>query len=148
MDDQFADHRIVVRWYTVARVNVRIPANSKTARNVDLLDLAGRRHEILVRVLCVDATLDGGTATGNVALSEGELLARSDSNLLLNQINAGDQFGNRVLDLNPSVDFDKVKVVVFVDNELNRAGVVVVGCLLYTSPSPRDQRGSRMPSSA
>ena len=25
---------------------------------------------------------------------------------------------------------------------------VVVACLLYTSPSPRDQRGSRMPSSA
>ena len=24
----------------------------------------------------------------------------------------------------------------------------VVSCLLYTSPSPRDQRGSRMPSSA
>ena len=25
---------------------------------------------------------------------------------------------------------------------------LVVNCLLYTSPSPRDQRGSRMPSSA
>ena len=25
---------------------------------------------------------------------------------------------------------------------------VMDGCLLYTSPSPRDQRGSRMPSSA
>ena len=25
---------------------------------------------------------------------------------------------------------------------------LVKGCLLYTSPSPRDQRGSRMPSSA
>ena len=25
---------------------------------------------------------------------------------------------------------------------------IVKGCLLYTSPSPRDQRGSRMPSSA
>ena len=25
---------------------------------------------------------------------------------------------------------------------------VITGCLLYTSPSPRDQRGSRMPSSA
>ena len=25
---------------------------------------------------------------------------------------------------------------------------VGIGCLLYTSPSPRDQRGSRMPSSA
>ena len=27
-------------------------------------------------------------------------------------------------------------------------GIKVFGCLLYTSPSPRDQRGSRMPSSA
>ena len=27
-------------------------------------------------------------------------------------------------------------------------GCGVNGCLLYTSPSPRDQRGSRMPSSA
>ena len=26
--------------------------------------------------------------------------------------------------------------------------LVFKGCLLYTSPSPRDQRGSRMPSSA
>ena len=27
-------------------------------------------------------------------------------------------------------------------------GQFINGCLLYTSPSPRDQRGSRMPSSA
>ena len=27
-------------------------------------------------------------------------------------------------------------------------GYILAGCLLYTSPSPRDQRGSRMPSSA
>ena len=27
-------------------------------------------------------------------------------------------------------------------------GLSIGGCLLYTSPSPRDQRGSRMPSSA
>ena len=27
-------------------------------------------------------------------------------------------------------------------------GVIILICLLYTSPSPRDQRGSRMPSSA
>ena len=29
-----------------------------------------------------------------------------------------------------------------------KSSVLVVTCLLYTSPSPRDQRGSRMPSSA
>ena len=31
---------------------------------------------------------------------------------------------------------------------LPRAYAWIDGCLLYTSPSPRDQRGSRMPSSA
>jgi len=29
-----------------------------------------------------------------------------------------------------------------------QVGVDISTCLLYTSPSPRDQRGSRMPSSA
>ena len=40
---------------------------------------------------------------------------------------------------------------VVVNQQLNVEGhdnVFIVGCLLYTSPSPRDQRGSRMPSSA
>ena len=32
--------------------------------------------------------------------------------------------------------------------EILQAADVPKGCLLYTSPSPRDQRGSRMPSSA
>ena len=34
------------------------------------------------------------------------------------------------------------------DNAVRGLSVMVEGCLLYTSPSPRDQRGSRMPSSA
>ena len=35
------------------------------------------------------------------------------------------------------------------DLEYVRAGPALgIDCLLYTSPSPRDQRGSRMPSSA
>ena len=33
-------------------------------------------------------------------------------------------------------------------SELTEAQVARLRCLLYTSPSPRDQRGSRMPSSA
>ena len=32
--------------------------------------------------------------------------------------------------------------------ELMEKGIGNITCLLYTSPSPRDQRGSRMPSSA
>ena len=35
---------------------------------------------------------------------------------------------------------DRVKASIF--------DAPIISCLLYTSPSPRDQRGSRMPSSA
>ena len=43
----------------------------------------------------------------------------------------------------PSTVGDDLDEVIVVDNTTN-----LVTCLLYTSPSPRDQRGSRMPSSA
>ena len=36
----------------------------------------------------------------------------------------------------------------FVDDDVKVSWQQVYDCLLYTSPSPRDQRGSRMPSSA
>ena len=38
---------------------------------------------------------------------------------------------------------------IFIDNEgIGGCDDLYTFCLLYTSPSPRDQRGSRMPSSA
>ena len=40
---------------------------------------------------------------------------------------------------------DKKKVYIAFNKPV---GIECTGCLLYTSPSPRDQRGSRMPSSA
>ena len=39
-------------------------------------------------------------------------------------------------------------IVELVPQVLKEDGCVHYSCLLYTSPSPRDQRGSRMPSSA
>ena len=36
----------------------------------------------------------------------------------------------------------------FDDDDKEHALHIISTCLLYTSPSPRDQRGSRMPSSA
>ena len=49
---------------------------------------------------------------------------------------------------------DHAKGAASVDQDLADAQLLIFGnpmigtCLLYTSPSPRDQRGSRMPSSA
>ena len=36
----------------------------------------------------------------------------------------------------------------YISQSRNEVSTQTTGCLLYTSPSPRDQRGSRMPSSA
>ena len=50
-----------------------------------------------------------------------------------------------------SIDFTAGRVDTRRDGNYTLEGVINTGsyyCLLYTSPSPRDQRGSRMPSSA
>ena len=40
-------------------------------------------------------------------------------------------------------------IVHAIDSQIVSSGLrLIMFCLLYTSPSPRDQRGSRMPSSA
>ena len=42
----------------------------------------------------------------------------------------------------------KLKEAIGMKSGRTNPDVLIVDCLLYTSPSPRDQRGSRMPSSA
>ena len=44
--------------------------------------------------------------------------------------------------------FDAVAADVLAASEDDSVKVLVITCLLYTSPSPRDKRQSRMPSSA
>ena len=44
--------------------------------------------------------------------------------------------------------FGGQKLVALIDSAIHGNGDKLPTCLLYTSPSPRDQRGSRMPSSA
>ena len=46
------------------------------------------------------------------------------------------------------VDREPTDLGVTVDRDRDRFATLSTVCLLYTSPSPRDQRGSRMPSSA
>ena len=45
---------------------------------------------------------------------------------------------------NPESD----KVMLYSHGNCASISLITESCLLYTSPSPRDQRGSRMPSSA
>ena len=57
-----------------------------------------------------------------------------------------------VIDVGYKADTANIAAVSFENWEdeqpLETKKVLLNNCLLYTSPSPRDQRGSRMPSSA
>ena len=57
----------------------------------------------------------------------GQGLALGDADLALDDIDAGDEFGDRVLHLHARVDFDEVELAVLIHQELHRAGVGVSG---------------------
>ena len=53
-------------------------------------------------------------------------------------------FSSRVAGVLNYMEVDYQDINVLADENIRQG----INCLLYTSPSPRDQRGSRMPSSA
>ena len=50
--------------------------------------------------------------------------------------------------LNKAAKLANATVLNLISNKFEPQGVTAIACLLYTSPSPRDDRSSRMPSSA
>ena len=60
----------------------------------------------------------------DVVLAVGQRLAGGDEQLRLDDVDAGHQFGHRMLDLHARVHFDEIEFVVLVQ-ELERAGVAV-----------------------
>lgn len=86
----------------------------------------GRRE--LVRILGVDAALDGVTLQDDVLLAEAQLFIGCHADLLLHDVDAGDHFRDRVLDLHARVHLDEVELAVLIQ-ELERAGAAVADLL-------------------
>src|SRR5215472_8869425 len=75
--DDLADQRIVMGRHEIVLVYVRIHAYAGPAGGVVRSDPPRRGHEAL-RILGVDAALNGVAAPLDVALAEAELLSRRD----------------------------------------------------------------------
>jgi hypothetical protein len=75
-------------------------------------------------MLGVDPALDRMAAELDVALAEAQLLAGGDADLLLDDVDAGDHLGHRMLDLDARVHLDEVELAVLVQ-ELERAGAAI-----------------------
>src|SRR4029453_3279124 len=76
-------------------------------------------------ILGVDPSLDGPAVPDDVVLAEAELLARREPDLLLDEVAAGHELGDRMLDLEPRVHLQEVVGARAVDEELPRARVDV-----------------------
>src|SRR5689334_5910651 len=84
--DQLREDRAVVGRDLEALVDTGVVANADPARHAEDVDPAGRGEEIVLRILGVDAALDGPAALDDVLLPEAERPARGDLELRADEV--------------------------------------------------------------
>ena len=124
-DDHLRDQRVVERRDPVALEDVRVDAHARAERRAEARDRAGRRPEVVLRILRVDAELDRVAAQLGAARRR-EALARRDRELRAREVDPGQELGDRVLDLEARVHLDEVEAPLGVEQELDRPGAAVV----------------------
>src|SRR5688572_26029814 len=85
------------------------------------------------RILGVDPAFHDVPPEFDVLLAIGELDAGCDQNLVAYDIDPGDAFRNRVLDLNTRIHFHEIKFLVRIDEELQRTDVPITDSLNGTN---------------
>lgn len=95
-------------------------------------DHPGVRAEAVGRVFGGDAALQRGAAQVDLVLRQAQVvegLTGGDPQLRLHEVDVGDLFGDRVLDLDARVHLDEHVVALLVEQELDGAGVAVADLL-------------------
>ncbi|MNW51208.1 hypothetical protein D3C74_286890 [compost metagenome] len=107
-------------------ISPAIDANARTTRRQVKADFARRWHKVAGRILGVDPALDRPAIQLNVLLSEGKRIPLGHGNHLLDQIDAGNHFGDRMLHLNPCIHFHEIKLSVQPKQEFQRSRTGIV----------------------
>jgi hypothetical protein len=109
-DDKLGDHRVVVRRDFVILLDAGIdPHIERLGRRREVDQAADRRQEALVRVLCINPRFQRMAADRQLLLAQGQRLAGTDLQLPLDQVQAGDHFRHRMLDLQPRVHLHEIE---------------------------------------
>ena len=117
--DQLGDQRVVGHRDLVAGLDPGVHAHG--VRELEALETAGLRQEGQ-RVLGVEAHLD--RVAFGLARLDRQGLAGGDEQLLLDEVDAGDELGDGMLDLQPRVELEEVEALA-VQHELGGPGVLV-----------------------
>ena len=97
--DEFPEQRVVVRRNVEALDDTSVPAYTGTCRRFEPRDDAGRGQETRRGVFGDDSALDGVPSQLYIFLTEVQELALGDAQLPVNDVQPGDELGNRVLHL-------------------------------------------------
>lgn len=122
-DNQFGNHTVVKRRNAVAGINFRVNANAQAARSVPFGNFTGAGSESF-RVFGVDSAFNCVAAESDVVLGISQSGTAGNADLLANDVNAGNGFGNRMLNLQAGVHFHKIETAVF-KQKFQRSGVGV-----------------------
>lgn len=121
--DEFAEKGIVVHGDGPAFVDAFIEADAGTAGGMAREYSSGRREEIVVGIFGVEADFHSVAARSDRLPSERKTMASGDGDLQLDEIETGDLLGDRMLNLEARIDFQKIKIEMGVDEEFDGAGV-------------------------
>jgi hypothetical protein len=125
--DELADHGIVSGRNGVAGIGMAVDADSPAPGRVIHFDAARAWTEFVKGIFGVDAAFDGVAFELDVALGMLEGFAHGDHDLVANEVDAGDFFGNRMLNLDAFVHFQEVVIAVVVDDEFDGASIGIMG---------------------
>ena len=123
--DDLGQHRVEPAADLVALGDAGVDADARSRRPAQALDAAGRRQEAGLGVLGVEADLDRVAGERDRRLVEPERLAGGDAQLVGHEVAAGDELGDRVLDLEPRVHLEEREGAALVEQELAGAGADV-----------------------
>ena len=107
--DQLGDHRIVERRDLGACLDAGIDAD--VGRQFQRHDPAGRGQKAALGILGIKPRLDGVAVDADLRLLERQFFAGGDAELPFDQIEAGDRFGHRMLDLQARVHLHEPEAV-------------------------------------
>src|SRR6516164_6014958 len=121
-----------------------VEADAGAAGRLPARDGPRRGPEVGVGVLRIDAALHRHAAVDDLLLPKAQVLATGDTDLLADQVDAGDQLGDGVLDLDAGVALDEVVALLLVHQKLAGAGAEVVGRLYQANGGSTDLLAHRL----
>ena len=95
------------------------------SRQMERRNSSRRRAEIPGRIFSIDATLQGVSPQIDVFLGIAQMLARSNPDLLFDQIQPGDQFGNRMFYLDSGIHLQKIEVEIPIHQKFDRTSATI-----------------------